>query len=45
MIRFLVPAIAALGLTAAVAFTPTDAHAYTVKGGVQCPGVIAEGRE
>jgi hypothetical protein len=38
MIRFLVPAIAAL----AVAFTPTDAHAYWIKGSVDCPDVVVE---
>ncbi|MBT3930312.1 MAG: hypothetical protein HOK98_00445 [Rhodospirillaceae bacterium] len=42
MIRFVIPAIAALGLAATVAFTPIDAHAYTVLGNVECPDVVKE---
>jgi hypothetical protein len=42
MFRFLVPAIAALGFTTIVGFTPTDAHAYTVRGNVECPDVVKE---
>lgn len=42
MFRFLIPAIAALGLATSLGFAPSDAHAYTVRGNVECPDVITE---
>jgi hypothetical protein len=40
--RIVVLTIAALGFTASIGLAPTDAHAYTVKGNVDCPDVIKE---
>lgn len=42
MFRFIVPALAALGLATIVGFTPIDAQAYTILGSVECPDVVRE---
>lgn len=42
MSRIVVLTIAALYFAASIGLAPTDAHAYTVKGSVECPGVIKE---
>ena len=42
MPRIVVLAIAALGVASMLGFAPTDAHAYTVKGSVECDEFVRE---